>query len=173
VFRESRDAAEAFRGAVTAIEAGECVAIYAEGTISKDPGMWPMVGKTGAARVALATGCPVIPVAQWGPEQLLPPAKGKGLQPFPRKTMRVTAGPPVDLDDLRGRPITPDVLRQATERIMREITLLLAEIRGETPPAIPFDLRKSVDTSDDQIPAIGPTSEPPDSSVRPDESPPR
>ena len=78
VFRESRDAAEAFRGAVAAIEAGECVAVYAEGTITRDPDMWPMVGKTGAARVALATGCPVIPVAQWGPEQLLPPYKGTG-----------------------------------------------------------------------------------------------
>ena len=141
VVRESRDATEAFRGAVAAIEAGECVAVYAEGTITRDPGMWPMVGKTGAARIALTTGCPVIPVAQWGPEQLLPPYKGKGLRPFPRKTMHVTAGPPVDLDDLRGRPITPDLLRQATERIMREITGLLSTIRGETPPAVAFDMR--------------------------------
>lgn len=141
VFRGSRDAAEAFRGAVAAIEAGECVAVYPEGTITREPDLWPMVGKTGAARIALSTGCPVIPVAQWGPEQLLPPYKGGRLRPFPRKTMQVTAGPPVELDDLRGRPITPDVLRQATERIMREITALLAEIRGDTPPAAPFDPR--------------------------------
>ena len=44
------------RGAVAAIEAGECVVVYPEGTITKDPGLWPMVGKTGAARIALATG---------------------------------------------------------------------------------------------------------------------
>jgi len=57
--------------------------------------------------------------------------------------MQVTAGPPVELDDLRGRPITPEVLRNATERIMGDITALLAGIRGETPPAVAFDPRKA------------------------------
>ena len=50
------DAANAFRAAVEAVRAGECVAIYPEGTLTRDPDLWPMVGKTGAARVALATG---------------------------------------------------------------------------------------------------------------------
>jgi 1-acyl-sn-glycerol-3-phosphate acyltransferase len=144
VVRESRDAAEAFRGAVVAIEAGECVAVYPEGTITKDPAGWPMVGKTGAARIALTTGCPVVPVAQLGPEHLFPASKGSRPHPFPRKTMHVTAGPPVDLDDLRGRPITPEVLRQATERIMHDITDLLAGIRHETPPAIAYDMRRGL-----------------------------
>ncbi len=58
-----------------------------------------MVGKTGAARVALETGAPVIPVAQWGPQQLLAPY-AKRPHFFPRKTMHVWAGPPVDLDDV-------------------------------------------------------------------------
>jgi 1-acyl-sn-glycerol-3-phosphate acyltransferase len=149
VVRESRDAADAIRGAVAAIEAGECVAVYPEGTITRDPGLWPMVGKTGAARIALATGCPVIPVAQWGPEKLYPPHQGQRLRPFPRKTMHVSAGPPVDLDDLRGQPITPDTLRQATQRIMSEITALLAGIRGETPPPTPYDMRTARPTEGD------------------------
>lgn len=140
VVRESRDATEAFRGAVVAINAGECVAVYPEGTITRDPGLWPMVAKTGAARIALSTNAPVIPVAQWGPERLLP-YRAHRPSFWPRKTMQVTAGPPVFLDDLRGRAITPDVLRQATERIMGDITALLAAIRGETPPAITFDPR--------------------------------
>ena len=38
--------------------AGECVGVYPEGTITQDPDGWPMRGKTGAARIALATGCP-------------------------------------------------------------------------------------------------------------------
>jgi 1-acyl-sn-glycerol-3-phosphate acyltransferase len=140
VFRESRDATHAISGAVKAIDAGECVAVYPEGTITRDPGLWPMIGKTGAARIALTTGAPVIPVAQWGPEQLLP-YQAQRPKFFPRKTMHVTAGPPVELDDLRGLPITPEVLRQATERIMQDITKLLAGIRHETPPAIVFDPR--------------------------------
>jgi 1-acyl-sn-glycerol-3-phosphate acyltransferase len=157
VVRESRDAADAIRGAVTAINAGECVAVYPEGTITRDPGIWPMVGKTGAARIALSTNCPVIPVAQWGPQQLLPANKATRLRPWPRKTIHVTAGPPVDLDDLRDRSITPDVLRQATERIMLDITTLLAGIRGETPPAIPYNMRTA------SLPPAGTTEDGPPS----------
>ena len=43
---ESRDAAAAFSGAVRAIDAGECVAIYPEGTLTRDPALWPMVAKS-------------------------------------------------------------------------------------------------------------------------------
>ena len=47
-------------------EAGKCVAVSPEGTLTRDPDLWPMGGKTGAARIALETACPVIPVATWG-----------------------------------------------------------------------------------------------------------
>ena len=47
--------------------------IYPEGTLTRDPDLWPMTGKSGAARIALATGCPVIPVGQWGAQEILPP----------------------------------------------------------------------------------------------------
>jgi 1-acyl-sn-glycerol-3-phosphate acyltransferase len=140
VHRESADAAGAFRGAVEAVERGECVAIYPEGTITRDPGTWPMTGKTGAARVALATGCPVIPIAQWGPQEILP-AYTKVPKFLPRKTMHVVAGPPVDLSGLHDGPATTERLRTATELIMSDITGLLEGIRGETAPAERFDLR--------------------------------
>lgn len=140
VYRLSTDASQAFRAAVDAVNAGECVVIYPEGTISRDPGLWPMVGKTGAARIALSTGAPVIPIAQWGANEILAPyAKKPSL--FPRKTIRMKAGDPVPLDDLRGRPLTPAVLREATNRIMDAVTVLLADIRGETPPETRFDPR--------------------------------
>ena len=138
VYRESKDAARAFRDAVAAVEAGECVGIYPEVTITRDPGLWPMVGKTGAARVALQTGCPVIPAAQWGAQDIMPPYS-KRVRLLPRKTVKVTAGPPVDLHDLRGRPITPTVLREATDRILDAITAQLSDLRGELPPASRFD----------------------------------
>lgn len=142
VYRESRDAAQAFRDAVKAIRQGECVGIYPEGTITRDPDLWPMVGKTGAARVALETGCDVIPIAQWGPNELLPPYS-KLPRLLPRKTMHVSAGPPVDLADLRDRPVTSEVLHEATDRIMNAITAQLAKLRGETPPDTRFDARTS------------------------------
>ena len=140
VYRDSKHAAQAYRDAVAAVRRGECVGIYPEGTITRDPRMWPMVGRTGAARVALETGCAVIPVAQWGPQHLLPPY-AKLPSPLPRKTMHVSAGPPVELDDLRKRPITSAVLHEATERIMDAITGELAKLRNEPQPATRLDPR--------------------------------
>ncbi|MFK0291008.1 lysophospholipid acyltransferase family protein [Streptomyces sp. NPDC090442] len=145
VYRETTDAATAFRAAVNAIEKGECVAFYPEGTLTRDPALWPMQGKTGAARVALLTKAPVIPVAQWGANEAMPPyAKEKKLRLLPRKTLRVKAGPPVDLSEFYGQEPTAEVLRAVTEKIMTAITVELAGIRGETAPAEPFDYRKEI-----------------------------
>ena len=137
VYRLTTDASLSFTAAV---EDGECVIVYPEGTITRQPDLWPMTGKTGAARIALASGVPVIPVAQWGAHRILAPyAKRPHL--FPRRTIAMTAGTPTDLDDLRGRPLTPEVLKQATDRIMDDVTRLLEEIRGEQAPAERFDPR--------------------------------
>ncbi len=140
VYRESADAGRAYTAAVEAVRRGECVAIYPEATISRDPGLWPMTGKTGAARVALVTGAPVIPVAQWGPQEVLSPY-GKRLRLLPRKTMHVAAGPPVDLAEFDARPVDAETLRLVTEKIMTAITVLLEEIRGEPAPPVRFDAR--------------------------------
>ncbi|GHF49626.1 1-acyl-sn-glycerol-3-phosphate acyltransferase [Streptomyces mashuensis] len=144
VYRESADAATAFRAAVDAVNRGECVAFYPEGTLTRDPDMWPMEGKTGAARVALLTRAPVIPVAQWGANEAMPPyAKEKKLRLFPRKTLKVLAGPPVDLSAYYDREPTAEVLREVTDKIMADITGLLAELRGEPAPAEPYNPRKA------------------------------
>ena len=102
------------REMVAAVRHGECVVVYPEGTLTRDPAQWPMTGKTGAARIALETGCPVIPVGQWGPQQLLPPYS---MRPhlLPRKHVTMRAGDPVDLSDLVALPRTPEVVQQATD----------------------------------------------------------
>ena len=38
-----------YDAAVEAVRRGECVGVYPEGTITRDPDGWPMRGKTGAA----------------------------------------------------------------------------------------------------------------------------
>ncbi|MEW9517078.1 lysophospholipid acyltransferase family protein [Streptomyces tubercidicus] len=145
VYRETTDAANAFRAAVTAIDKGECVAFYPEGTLTRDPELWPMQGKTGAARVALLTKAPVIPVAQWGANDAMPPyAKEKKFRLLPRKTLRVQAGPPVDLSAFYDVEPTAEVLRAATDVIMSAITEQLAVVRGEPAPAAPYDWRKAI-----------------------------
>jgi 1-acyl-sn-glycerol-3-phosphate acyltransferase len=99
-------------------------------------------GKTGAARIALETRKPVIPMAHWGAHEVMP-TYGKGIHLFPRHTMRVTAGPAVDLTDLFDRPIDSPTLKIATERIMVQITDLLEGIRGGHAPAIRHDPKVS------------------------------
>jgi 1-acyl-sn-glycerol-3-phosphate acyltransferase len=138
VSRLTTDAAQAFEAACVSVREGGCVGVYPEGTITKDPAGWPMRGKTGAARIALTTGCPVIPIGQWGAQEILP---AYTLKPhlIPRHTARYKVGDPVDLSDLMGRPITNDLLHEATERIMAAISALVGELRGEPAPATRFD----------------------------------
>jgi 1-acyl-sn-glycerol-3-phosphate acyltransferase len=140
VYRESADAGKAFGAAVEAVRQGECVAIYPEATLTRDPGLWPMAGKTGAARVALATDCPVIPIAQWGVQDILAPY-AKRFRLLPRKTVHVWAGPPVDLSRFTGRQHDPQALHEATDVILDAITGLLEQIRGERRPATRWDPR--------------------------------
>ena len=142
VHRNSSGAASSLADAVAQLQSGECVAVFPEGTLTRDPDLWPMVGKTGVARLALSSGVPVIPVAQWGPQEILP-QYSKRLRPFPRKKVSIHAGPPVDLTDLHGRPMDASVLKEATERIMTAITTLLEEIREESAPAVRYDMRRA------------------------------
>jgi 1-acyl-sn-glycerol-3-phosphate acyltransferase len=142
VYRGGETANASVQAAVEAVHKGMCIVVYAEATITRDPHLWPMVGKTGAARIALSTGAPIIPVAQWGAHRILPPY-GKRPSFFPRRTVHVRAGKPVQLTDLAGRDLTPEVLAEATERIMSAITAELEVIRAEKAPAERFDPRKA------------------------------
>jgi 1-acyl-sn-glycerol-3-phosphate acyltransferase len=101
-----------------------------------------MVAKTGAARLALATGAPVIPVARWGTQNVLPYGSKKA-KVWPRQTVRTVAGKPVDLSEWAGKQTSARALRAATDAIMAEVTALVASLRDEQPPAIPFDPAKS------------------------------
>ena len=142
VERLSRNAVGAFDAAVQAVREGECVVVYPEGTLTRDPDLWPMTGKTGAARIALETGCPVIPVGQWGAHELLPPYSVRP-RLVPRPHIRMKAGDPVDLSDLLTKPRNTATIAAATDRIMAAVVALVAELRDEVPPAELFDPRKS------------------------------
>lgn len=148
VHRGSVDAASSLHSAIAAVNNGECIIIYPEGTLTKDPSLWPMTAKNGVARIALATKVPVIPAAQWGPQEILAPTGSKVPKFFPRKTIRILAGPEVDLTDLYDQPISAEVLRVATERIMSAITELLSQLRNEAPPATAFDRRVTLNKSE-------------------------
>ncbi|MDO5067388.1 MAG: lysophospholipid acyltransferase family protein [Propionibacteriaceae bacterium] len=144
VLRNTEQAKDSLVHARAALEAGDCVAIYPEGTITDDPEGWPMVGRSGAARLALTTGVPVIPVGQIGADALL---GGKTLKPLRlfslrRRPISLVAGKPVDLSDL---PVSAEPSREhlaeATARIMDAIVELVAGLRGIPAPADRWDMR--------------------------------
>ncbi|MEE6296245.1 lysophospholipid acyltransferase family protein [Georgenia wangjunii] len=144
VQRGSARAGDSLGPAIAALDAGECVAVFPEGTLTRDPDLWPMEAKTGVARLALSTRVPVVPIAQWGMQDLMGRYSAV-LKPFPPKDVHVVAGPPVDLSDLYDRPQDSAALREATSRVMAAITALLAEIRQEEPPARTWDIRRDGD----------------------------
>src|SRR5215207_1710146 len=145
VQRRSPAAADALAAAVSAVEAGRAVIVYPEGTITRDPDLWPMAGKTGAARICLQTGCPVIPIGQWGAQEIMSGTTIGLPRLLPPKTLRFKAGDPVELDDLRSAPLTSTILIEATNRIMDAITALVADLRGGVPPSKRFDPRVQFD----------------------------
>ena len=122
---------EAERG--VRLERGQMVVVYPEGSLTRDPGLWPMRGKTGAVRIALERGIPIVPVAHWGAQEIMP-RYSKRLSLFPRKTVLVKIGDPLDLAQFRGRNLDPATLNEATTLVMAAITQLLEDLRGETAP---------------------------------------
>ena len=141
VERGTAAAHDALTAAVDAVRAGRAVVVYVEGTITLDPDLWPMRGRSGAARIALQTGAPVVPLGQWGAQEIMYGKRIHLPRLLPRKTLRVVAGDPVPLDDLRAAPTSPAVLAEATERLTDALTVLVAQLRGEQPPAGRFDPR--------------------------------
>ena len=142
VARGGVDAAKSLRYAEQALEKGAAVVIFPEGTCTRDPDQWPMVAKTGVARLAMTSGKPVIPIAHYGAHQILG-YRSKKLHLFPRKLVHMVAGPPVDLSAHLGEPLTAPNLTAVTAEIMADITGLLATIRDGEPPAEPYDPRRA------------------------------
>lgn len=139
VSRDSRtDAGRSLDAAKDVLAGDGAILIYPEGTLTRDPEGWPMRAKTGAARLALSTGAPLIPITHWGVQELFG-TYAKVPRFFPRKRYELRVGDPIDLSDLRTRPMTRAVLAEATERIESALTEGVAELRGEEPPEMIWD----------------------------------
>ncbi len=135
VEREGRGRLDApLKAAQQLVDNELAVIIYPEGSLTRDPDLWPMRGKTGAVRMALQVGVPIIPAAHWGTQHIMA-RYSKKISFFPRKTVTCKIGDPVDLSDLVGRPLDQATLAEGTDRVMAAIAALLGDLRGETPPA--------------------------------------
>jgi 1-acyl-sn-glycerol-3-phosphate acyltransferase len=124
--------------AVQVADRAQVLVVYPEGTLTRDPAMWPMRGKTGAVRLALQHGIPIHPVAHWGTQSVMA-RYSKKIRFFPPKTIDVRFGDAVDLSAFAGKPLDGATLAAATEVVMDAITHELEELRGETAPATRWD----------------------------------
>lgn len=117
------------------VERGRGVIVYPEGTLTRDPDLWPMRGKTGAVRLAMAGGLPVIPMVHWGAQAIMPRYGKLSLWPL-RKRMTVVIGDPIDLSAYeRDTPLHPHALNEGTDAVMNRLAEMLAEVRGMPAPA--------------------------------------
>ncbi|MEE1825997.1 lysophospholipid acyltransferase family protein [Streptomyces sp. BE20] len=110
----------AIRSAIAVLDRGELFGVYPEGTRSPDGKLYR--GKVGGlARVALATGAPVIPVAMIDTEKVQPPGQvvpNFGIRPG------IRIGRPLDFSRYHGMENDRFILRSVTDEVMYEIMRL-------------------------------------------------
>lgn len=128
VARGSRDGSSLDR-AVEALEAGEVVVIYPEGTVTDRADGLPMQGKTGVARLALRTGVPIVPMASWGSREVWQKS-GKGSLRFGRPIL-TKIGPPIPTT--RDPDAAATEWRALTDDVMEAISDLAVELRDRYP----------------------------------------
>ena len=114
------------------------VIVYPEGTLTKDPDLWPMRGKSGAVRMALEQNIPLYPAAHWGTQHWMG-RYAKKIRFFPRTMIDAVVGESFDLSEYQGKTLTRELLQEATDKLMQEIARLAGSLRGENPPAILHD----------------------------------
>lgn len=140
VHRGGRAGGDALASARASLGRGEIMMVFPEGTYTRDPDGWPMRARTGAARLALETGSPLVPVACWGSRELWP--VGRALpRPVPRRTITMRVGEPFHAVQHPGETVQQAALR-TTEELMAAITELLSLTRGEQPPEQVHDPRR-------------------------------
>ena len=117
--------------ALDALRRGKLVVVYPESTITRNEDFSPMGGKTGIARLALASHTPVIPVAVWGSQNVWQRDGKRSLKPG--RPIWVKAGPPMDFSDREEGKDDPAVLRGVTEDVMKELGVLVEDLRARYP----------------------------------------
>lgn len=135
----------ALSAAIESLTEGKAVLIYPDGTVTKDPDMWPMRPRPGVAALALSGDWTVVPMVHWGTQQVYRSYIGKGrFKPLPRKDIHVVAGPAIDLSGYRtGEAPDARAIRDVSYLLQGAVRDLLAQVRGEQPPTTFFDPKKA------------------------------
>lgn len=126
VLRNSAHAGDSLSFAHAALDSGAAVVIYPQGTLTKDPDLWPQHAKSGTARLAIEAQVPVVPVAHWGLEDVLPRGTKVPKLSAARRLL-VDYAPPIDPGDFAA---TPAGISALSRRITAEIAAGVARLRG-------------------------------------------
>ena len=129
VKRGTRDAPMALDNAVKALNDGEVIVVFPEGTITEDPDLNMMAPKTGTARLALLSGAPVIPGGIWGTQNVWPKGHRKHWWP-PRQDLLLRIGRQMPIE---GDPSVREDWQRVGKEITHEISTLVASLRPIVP----------------------------------------
>lgn len=138
VNRGAHDAGDALGPAAEALVAGEVVALFPEGRLTRDPDHWPERAKTGAVRLALRTGAPIVPVAMDGAHRVVGRRKLVSSlikNVVLRPKVHTAVGEPIDVRSMLVGDETPDEIRRLTDEVMSRLIGLVEGLRGATSPA--------------------------------------
>ena len=113
-----RDAgASAYDAAVAALQSGELVGVFPESTISR--AFVPRTLKTGAARMALAAGVPLLPVIVWGGQRIWT----TGRRPRIRRHIPIVikVGAPIEVTGAEAPTALTAVLHERLTKLVEEV----------------------------------------------------
>ena len=107
----------AIEEALATIRGGALAGIFPEGTVNADPDAGVRRGRRGVARIALATGAPVVPVGLWGTQHRWPKSGLHLRRPW-RPAFAVAYGEPIPAG---GDPDAPEDVQLFAGQIMAAI----------------------------------------------------
>jgi 1-acyl-sn-glycerol-3-phosphate acyltransferase len=117
--------------AQAALEAGEVVVIYPEGTVTRRDDGLPMEAKTGTVRLSLQSGVPITPMASWGSASVWQKSGRGSIRP--RRPIWVEVGEPIDLSARRAELDDYEALKDMTGVVMDGLTALAIDLRDRYP----------------------------------------
>jgi 1-acyl-sn-glycerol-3-phosphate acyltransferase len=123
--RRGEGDADALDEAIRTVRGGALAGIFPEGHVNPSPSSGLRRGRTGVARIALASGAPIVPVGIWG-THLRYPREGVRFGPPWRPTLALAFGEPISSES--ERPSREDA-RRLTERVMNRIAVEVDDAR--------------------------------------------
>lgn len=130
VARGSRDVTPLL-DAKRALDRGEVVVIYPEGTVTKRDDHLPMEGKTGTVRLSLMSGVPIIPMASWGSQGVWQKS-GKGSLRYGRPVW-TEVGEAIDFSSRKAEIDDRDAVKEMTAQLMERLTHMVNDLRERYP----------------------------------------